>query len=145
MSGTEENSCSSFGRGMLNLVWNNCVHRQCFSRNIPITESCLSVMQCHLRAWRSQASSMVFRPWFLALTGISPDSQNLLIILRTVNHDIFNLCVILHWGTFFWNCSTICRHGIRGIGDPLPIFTTETLQLWCSFYTQSLLTCCQLT
>ncbi len=57
---------------------------------ISITVAFLYVMQCHLRARRSRASSMVFRPWPLR-TEIDPDSLNLWMILCTVDDDNFKL------------------------------------------------------
>ncbi len=53
---------------------------------ISITVAFLYVMQCRLRARRSRASSMVFRPWPLR-TEIVPDSLNLWMILCTVDDD----------------------------------------------------------
>ncbi len=81
-------------------------------------------MQCRLRARRSRASSMVFRPWPLR-TEIVPDSLNLWMILCTVDDDNFKLFAIFLWETPFWYCSTIFRRSIGGIGDPLPILTSE--------------------
>ncbi len=91
---------------------------------ISITVAFLYVMQCRLRARRSRASSMVFRPWPLR-TEIVPDSLNLWMILCTVDDDNFKLFAIFLWETPFWYCSTIFRHSIGGIGDPLPILTSE--------------------
>ncbi len=91
---------------------------------ISITVAFLYVMQCRLRAWRSRASSMVFRPWPLC-TEIVPDSLNLWMILCTVDDDNFKLFAIFLWETPFWYCSTIFRRSIGGIGDPLPILTSE--------------------
>ncbi len=91
---------------------------------ISITVAFLYVMQCHLRARRSRASSMVFRPWPLR-TEIVPDSLNLWMILCTVDDDNFKLFAIFLWETPFWYCSTIFRRSIGGIGDPLPILTSE--------------------
>ncbi len=102
-----------------------------FSGSIPepmlwfsITVAFLYVMQCRLRARRSQASSMVFWPWPLC-TEIVPDSLNLWMILCTVDDDNFKLFAIFLWETPFWYCSTIFRRSIGGIGDPLPILTSE--------------------
>ncbi len=72
---------------------------------ISITVAFLYVMQCRLRARRSRASSMVFRPWPLR-TEIVPDSLNLWMILCTVD-DNFKLFAIFLWETPFWYCSTI--------------------------------------
>ncbi len=91
---------------------------------ISITVAFLYVMQCRLRARRSQASSMVFRPWPLR-TEIVPDSLNLWMILCTVDDDNFKLFAIFLWETLFWYCSTIFHCSIGGIGDPLPILTSE--------------------
>lgn len=91
---------------------------------ISITVAFLYVMQCRLSARRSRASSMVFRPWPLR-TEIVPDSLNLWMILCTVDDDNFKLFAIFLWETPFWYCSTIFRRSIGGIGDPLPILTSE--------------------
>ncbi len=91
---------------------------------ISITVAFLYVMQCRLRAWRSRASSMVFRPWPLH-TEIVPDYLNLWMILCTVDDDNFKLFAIFLWETPFWYCSTVFRRSIGGIGDPLPILTSE--------------------
>ncbi len=90
----------------------------------PLLVAFLYVMQCRLRARRSRASSMVFRPWPLR-TEIVPDSLNLWMILCTVDDDNFKLFAIFLWETPFWYCSTIFRRSIGGIGDPLPILTSE--------------------
>ncbi len=65
---------------------------------ISITVAFLYVMQCRLRARRSRASSMVFRPWPLR-TEIVPDSLNLWMILCTVDDDNFKLLAIFLWET----------------------------------------------
>ncbi len=95
---------------------------------ISITVAFLYVMQCRLRARRSRASSMVFRPWPLR-TEIVLDSLNLWMILCTVDDDNFKLFAIFLWETPFWYCSTIFHRSIGGIGDPLPILTSE-MPLW---------------
>ncbi len=46
-------------------------------------------------------------------------------ILCTVDDDNFKLFAIFLWETPFWYCSTIFRRSIGGIGDPLPILTSE--------------------
>ncbi len=53
------------------------------------------------------------------------DSLNLWMILCTVDDDNFKLFAIFLWETPFWYCSTIFRRSIWGIGDPLPILTSE--------------------
>ncbi len=96
---------------------------------ISITVAFLYVMQCRLRARRSRASSMVFRPWPLR-TEIVPDSLNLWMILCTVDDDNSNLCNF-SWETPFWYCSTIFRHSIGGnwwSSSHLDFW--ETLPLW---------------
>ncbi len=98
---------------------------------ISITVAFLYVMQCRLRARRSRASSMVFRPWPLR-TEIVPDSLNLWMILCTVDDDNFKLFAIFLWETPFWYCSTIFPSWLL----------RDTATLRGSFYTQS---CCQLT
>ncbi len=91
---------------------------------ISITVAFLYVMQCRLRARRSRASSMVFRPWPLR-KEIVPDSLHLWMILCTVDDDNFKLFAIFLWETPFWYRSTIFHCSIGGIGDPLPILTSE--------------------
>ncbi len=107
----------------------DCVHRQCFLEvflspccdfhysSIPVCDAVPS------KGRRSWASSMVFWPWPLC-TEIVPDSLNLWMILCTVDDDNFKLFAIFLWETPFWYCSTIFRRSI-GIGDPLPILTSE--------------------
>ncbi len=97
---------------------------------ISITVAFLYVMQCRLRARRSWASSMVFRPWPLR-TEIVPDSLNLWMILCTVDDDNFKLFAIFLWETPFWYCSTIFRRSIGGnwwSSSHLDFW--ETLPLW---------------
>ena len=83
---------------------------------ISITVAFLYVMQCRLRARRSRASSMVFRPWPLR-TEIAPDSLNLWMILFTVDND--NSFLILlhyfspqHWGNW-WSSAHLYCHSER--------------------------------
>ncbi len=52
-------------------------------------------------------------------------SLNLWMILCTIDDDNFKLFAIVLWETPFWYCSTIFRHSIGGIDDPLPILTSE--------------------
>ncbi len=110
----------------------DCVHRQCFLEvflspycdihysSIPVCDAVPSkgpkITGCPY--------SMVFRPWPLR-TEIVPDSLNLWMILCTVDDNNFKLFAIFLWETPFWYCSTIFRHSIWGIGDPLPILTSE--------------------
>ncbi len=102
---------------------------------ISITVAFLYVMQCRLRARRSRAFSMVFRPWPLR-TEIVPDSLNLWMILCTVDDDNFKLFAIFLWETFF----------AAALGELVILFPSwllrDTATLRGSFYTQS---CCQLT
>ncbi len=63
-----------------------------------MTESCLWVMQCHLRARRPRASNKGLRPCPLR-TEISPVSLNLLMMLCTVYDEIYKAFAIWHWGT----------------------------------------------
>ncbi len=90
---------------------------------ISITVAFLYVMQCRLRARRSRASSMVFRPWPLR-TEIVPDSLNLWMILCTVDDDNFKLFAVFLRNSFLI-LLPIFRRSIGGIGDPLPILTSE--------------------
>ena len=107
---------------------------------ISITVAFLYVMQCRLRARRSRASSMVFRPWPLR-TEIVPDSLNLW-ILCTVDDDNFKLFAIFLGETPFWYCSTIFRRSIGELVILCPSWLLrDTASLRGSFYTQS---CCQL-
>ncbi len=97
---------------------------------ISITVAFLYVMQCRLRARRSRASSMVFRPWPLR-TEIVPDSLNLWMILCTVDDDNFKLFAIFLWETPFWYCSTIFSP--HHWGELVILFHLdfwETLPLW---------------
>ncbi len=108
---------------------------------ISTTVAFLCVMQCRLRARRSRASSMVFRPWPLR-TEIVPDSLNLWMILCTVDDDNFKLFAIFLWETPFWYCSTIFA---AALGELVILFPSwllrDTATLRGSFYTQS---CCKL-
>ncbi len=90
---------------------------------ISITVAFLYVMQCRLRAEDHGHPVWFSWPWPLR-TEIVPDSLNLWMILCTVD-DNFKLFAIFLWETPFWYCSTIFRRSIRGIGDPLPILTSE--------------------
>ncbi len=94
---------------------------------ISITVAFLYVMQCRLRARRSRASSVVFRPWPLR-TEIVPDSLNLWMILCTVDDDNFKLFAIFLWETPFWYCSTIFR---RSIGELVILFPSWLLKRHC--------------
>ncbi len=51
--------------------------------------------------------------------------RDLWMILCTIDDDNFKLFAIFLWETPFWYCSTIFRRSIGGIGDPLPILTSE--------------------
>ncbi len=88
---------------------------------ISITVAFLYVRQCRLRARRSRHPV-----WF---SGLDPYVQRLFqilwMILCTVDDDNFKLFAIFLWETPFWYCSTIFRRSIGGIGDPLPILTSE--------------------
>lgn len=75
--------------------------------------------------------------WFSALSLAHRDfSQfsDLLKILCTVDDEIFKPFTILHWGTWFWYYSTICRGSILQTG--------EIPSSKCSFYAESF---CQIT
>ncbi len=86
--------------------------------------SCWKMQGLPWKRRRLDYGSMVFRPWPLR-TEIVPDSLNLWMILCTVDDDNFKLFAIFLWETPFWYCSTIFRRSIGGIGDPLPILTSE--------------------
>ncbi len=126
----------------------DCVHRQCFLEvflspccdfhysSIPV---CVAVPS---KGPKITGIQYGFPAWPLR-TEIVPDSLNLWMILCTVDDDNFKLFAIFLWETPFWYCSTIFRHSIGGIGDPLPSWLLrDTATLRGSFYTQS---CCQLT
>ncbi len=102
---------------------------------ISITVAFLYVMQCRLRARRSRASSMVFRPWPLR-TEIVPDSLNLWMILCTVDDDNFKLFAIFLWETPFWYCSTMFH--TAALGELVILFPSwllrDTATLRGSFY-----------
>ncbi len=108
---------------------------------ISITVAFLYVMQCRLRARRSRASSMVFRPWPLR-TEIVPDSLNRWMILCTVDDDNFKLFAIFLWENSF----LILLHYFspQHWGELAILFPSwllrDTATLRGSFYTQS---CCQ--
>ena len=102
---------------------------------ISLTEWCLVLMQCCLRAWRSWGSNTDFQP----CPCMSPGFPNIFFtILFTIDGGI---CSILQFNVeehYSDNCSTICRHNFLQIAESLPIFTWEIL---CSFYTQSCYWC----
>ncbi len=107
----------------------DCVHRQCFlevflSPCCDFHYSSIPVCDVPSKGPKITASSVVFRPWPLR-TEIVPDSLNLWMILCTVDDDNFKLFAIFLWENPFWYCSTIFRRSIGGIGDPLPILTSE--------------------
>ncbi len=119
-----------------------CVYQQWFWKYswahlvMSMTESCGWVMQCRLRAWRT-------RPCPLR-TEISPVSLNLLMMLCTVDYDIFKAFAIWRWGTLFLMYFIIFLRTFSQIGEPLPLFTSERLCLSkTSFF--MLQTWCQLT
>ncbi len=104
----------------------DCVHRQCFLEVSCCDFHYSSIPVCDVpsKGPKITASSVVFRPWPLR-TEIVPDSLNLWMILCTVDDDNFKLFAIFLWENPFWYCSTIFRRSIGGIGDPLPILTSE--------------------
>ena len=107
-------------------------------------ESCLFIMQCCPRAWRSHASSFKFQPCPMH-TDTSPDSLNLLMILCAVDGGIFKVFAILHWVTFFWNCFTIFRCILSQTGEPInpSLYPRGSVSLKCSFKGFSMLhDCC---
>ncbi len=107
---------------------------------ISITVAFLYVMQCRLRARRSQASSMVFRPWPLR-TEIVPDSLNLWMILCTVDDDnfkqFFSEKLLSDIAPLFFAAAL---HSTRSLVILFPSWLLrDTATLRGSFYTQS---CC---
>ncbi len=121
---------------------------------ISITVAFLYVMQCRLRARRSQASSMVFRPWPLR-TEIVPDSLNLWMILCTVDDDNFKLFANFfyfspqHWGNWwssshldFWETLPLWEALLYPIMLPIDLISCKlVLQLFliCTFNFSGLL------
>ncbi len=96
---------------------------------ISITVAFLYVMQCRLRARRSWASSMVFRPWPLR-TEIVPDSLNLWMIVCTVDDDNFKLFAIFLWETPFWYFSLCFAAALGNWWSSSHLDFWETLPLW---------------
>ncbi len=105
----------------------DCVHRQCFLEvflspccdfhysSIPV---CDAVPSKGLKITGIQYG-------FPALTLTHRDCSRFSefwMILCTVDDD--KLAIFL-WETPFWYCSTVFRRSIGGIGDPLPILTSE--------------------
>ncbi len=95
---------------------------------MTMTESCRWVMQCRLRARRPRASNKDLRPCPIR-TEISPVSLYLLMMLCTVDGEIYKAFVIWHWGMLILKYSTIVLHILSQVGEPLPIFTSERLYL----------------
>ncbi len=101
---------------------------------MSVTQSRRWVMKCCLRARRPQASNKGFRPCPLR-TEISPVSLNLLMMLCTVDDEIYNAFAISRWGTLFLKYSTIFLRTLSQIWEPLPIFTSERLCLSKGLFT----------
>ncbi len=109
----------------------DCVHRQCFLE-VFLSPCCdfhySSIPVCD--AVPSKGSKITGIQY--GFSGLDPYAQRLfqilcesLVILCTVDDDNFKLFAIFLWETPFWYCSTIFRRSIGGIGDPLPILTSE--------------------
>ncbi len=94
---------------------------------MSMKESCWWVMQCPLRARRTRASNKGLRPCSLR-TEISPVSLNLLMMLCTVDDEICKAFALWCWRMLFLKYSTIFLRTLSQIGEPLPIFTSETLR-----------------
>ncbi len=62
-------------------------------------------------------------------TEIYPISLNHLMMLCTVDDEIYKAFAIWCWGMLFLKYSTIFLHTLSQIGEPLPIFTFERLCL----------------
>lgn len=90
------------------------------------------LMQCHLRAWRSQSYSTDFSPRLLC-TKISSDSLNFLTILWTVDDEIPTFFAILHRETLFQLLNYLLTQSLRLLltsekpGQPAMSFSTQ----WC--------------
>ena len=95
---------------------------------ISFTQWCRFLMQYRLRDRRSQAFNAGFGPCRLRAV-ISPDSLNLLMILRTVDDEIPKFFAIAGWEMLFLNCWTICSHICSQSGDPRPILVCEWLSI----------------
>ncbi len=125
----------------------DCVHRQCFLEvflspccdfhysSIPLGDAVPS------KGPKITGIQHGFPAWPLR-TEIGSRFSNLWMILCTVDDDNFKLlCNFSLRNSFLILPSTIFRRSIGGIGDPLPILTSERhCPLRGSFYTQS---CCQ--
>ena len=97
---------------------------------ISFTHWCRFLMQYLLRDRRSRSFNVAFRP--CPLRGvISPDSLNLLTILRTEDGEIpSKFLAIARWEMFFLNCSIICARICSQSGDPHPILVCEWLSVF---------------
>ncbi len=108
----------------------DCVHRQCFLE-VFLSPCCdfhySSIPVCDAVPSKGPKITGIQYgfPALTLRTEIVPDSLNLWMILCTVDNDNFKLFAIFLWETPFWYCSTIFRRSIGGIGDPLPILTSE--------------------
>ncbi len=108
----------------------DCVHRQCFLE-VFLSPCCdfhyISSPVCDAVPSKGPKITGIQYgfPALILSTEIVPDSLNLWMILCTVDDDNFKLFAIFLWETPFWYCSTIFRRSIGGIGDPLPILTSE--------------------
>ncbi len=96
---------------------------------MSMTESCWWVMQCRLRARRPRASNRGLRTCPLH-TEISPVSLNLLMMLCTVDDEIYKVFAVWRWRTLFLKYSSIFLRTLSQIGEPRSIFTSERLCLF---------------
>ncbi len=88
----------------------------------------------------SVRSVLYLRPCPLC-TEIPPDSLNLLIMLCTVEGEIFKSLPIFLWGTLFLNISIIFLRICWQTGDPRPIFAPKGLDLsWMLLLYQIIIT-----
>lgn len=89
------------------------------------TESCLFLIQCHQKARRPQPPNIGFWPC-PSYKAISLDYFKR---LCTVENEIPKVFAILHWGTLFLHCCTICPCSLSQSGEPHLTFTTAWLYL----------------
>ncbi len=109
----------------------DCVHRQCFLE-VFLSPCCdfyySSIPVCDAVPSKGPKITGIqygFPALTILRTEIVPDSLNLWMILCTVDDNNFKLFAIFLWETPFWYCSTIFCRSIGGIGDSLPILTSE--------------------
>ena len=95
---------------------------------VSMTESCLCLMQCCPRTWRSRGSIIDFHPYFP-----QRDSPNLFHVFCTVDDGIFKVFTILNWGTLLLICPTICHNLSRVLNLCPSSLQRNSASLRCSF------------